>query len=504
MMGVKRYKLPGALLFAPCCNFTLIAAVLLLQYPTAGSDQQMSVKRGSQAGPGQAATEIMSEPQVLKLELGDTARFPCQVSNLGPVVLIWKHGTRVLTAGVGAVAMHVKRDDRVSLVGTDLVIVNVTQSDAGTYTCELDTDDVTPLAVSHTLQILVAPSLTRHPVSGELVVKKGSTVSLKCQASGSPIPEISWSKKNGLLDSGDKFIVGGVYTMRNISQYQSGVYICQASNGVGYPVVQHINLTVLYSPEVRAELPVVHSGLGYGVSLSCIVNSNPPANVRWYRHSLLLENDNNFLIESRGSLQTLIIRKVAEDNFGGYKCSAGNSLGRETADIQLTGLPRAPVFQSGILSKMSNSHILSWATESYSTIVEYRLVYRKHQESKGNDILYVWTHLNLRGDNSNNNIIQNMTYDLDNLEEDSKYEAKVEARNVWGWSNQSDVFKFFTRTKETPKQLPIEPEKTPAPSKSGDFQHFSMATVSRPGWFPSYISVFVIAMLAFLSRHNIQ
>ena len=57
--------------------------------------------------------------------------------------------------------------------------------------------------------------------------------------------QISWSKKNGLLDSGDKFVVGGVYTMRNISQYQSGVYICQASNGVGYPVIQNINLTVL-------------------------------------------------------------------------------------------------------------------------------------------------------------------------------------------------------------------------------------------------------------------
>lgn len=77
-----------------------------------------------------------------------------QVSNLGPVVLIWKHGTRVLTAGVGSVAMHVKRDDRVSLAGTDLVIVNVTQQDAGTYTCELDTDDLSPLAVSHSLQIL--------------------------------------------------------------------------------------------------------------------------------------------------------------------------------------------------------------------------------------------------------------------------------------------------------------------------------------------------------------
>ena len=55
---------------------------------------------------------------------------------------------------------------------------------------------------------------------------------------------------------------------------------------------------------------------------------------------------------------------------------------------------------------------------------------------------------------------------------------------------------------ETPKQLPIEPEKTPAPSKSGDFQHFSAAAVTRPGWFPSYISVFVMVILTFLSRHN--
>ena len=41
----------------------------------------------------------------------------------------------------------------------------------------------------------------------------------------------------------------------------------------------------------------------------------------------------------------------------------------------------------------------------------------------------------------------NFNFVPDNLEEDSKYEARVEARNGFGWSNQSDVFKFFTRTK---------------------------------------------------------
>ena len=41
----------------------------------------------------------------------------------------------------------------------------------------------------------VAPSLTRHPGSGELVVKKGSTVSLKCQASGFPSPKVFFLQK---------------------------------------------------------------------------------------------------------------------------------------------------------------------------------------------------------------------------------------------------------------------------------------------------------------------
>ena len=45
--------------------------------------------------------------------------------------------------------------------------------------------------------------------------------------------------------------------------------------------------------------------------------------------------------------------------------------------LYCTGLPKAPVFQSGLLSKMSTSHTLSWSTESHERITEYRLTYRK-------------------------------------------------------------------------------------------------------------------------------
>ena len=49
---------------------------------------------------------------------------------------------------------YVKKDLRVSLAGTDLIVSNVTEGDAGDYICKLDTDDEIPLTVSHSLPIL--------------------------------------------------------------------------------------------------------------------------------------------------------------------------------------------------------------------------------------------------------------------------------------------------------------------------------------------------------------
>ena len=53
---------------------------------------------------------------------------------------------------------------------------------------------------------------------------------------------------------------------------------------------------------------------------------------------MLLESDNNFLIESKGTLHTFIIRTVGTEHLGNYKCLASNRLGREAAEIELTGI----------------------------------------------------------------------------------------------------------------------------------------------------------------------
>ena len=45
-----------------------------------------------------------------------------------------------------------------------------------------------------------------HHISGALSARKGSTVRIECSASGNPSPNITWSRKNNLLPSGNYFI----------------------------------------------------------------------------------------------------------------------------------------------------------------------------------------------------------------------------------------------------------------------------------------------------------
>ena len=74
----------------------------------------------------------------------------CRVKNLGPMILLWKKGTRVLTAG----EMMIRRADRIFLKGTDLQVQNVTPEDGGKYSCEIEADSEYPITVTHTLEVL--------------------------------------------------------------------------------------------------------------------------------------------------------------------------------------------------------------------------------------------------------------------------------------------------------------------------------------------------------------
>lgn len=94
--------------------------------------------------------------------------------------------------------------------------------------------------------VAVPPRLSREPSSGEIVVRSGTTVALKCKATGNPPPVIIWLKRNDRLPANAVISDGGTsLTMTGVTRHHSGLYECQADNGVGATVKAETKLKIL-------------------------------------------------------------------------------------------------------------------------------------------------------------------------------------------------------------------------------------------------------------------
>lgn len=122
------------------------------------------------------------------------------------IVLAWKRGNAVLTAGNVKVTMN----PRIRLIpvhelpdiaaayksptGYNLELRDVRVTDAGDYACQIGT--LEPQEIVHKLEVLVPPKIVFISPSGlRLDISKGAPIRLECRASGNPEPKIYWSRK---------------------------------------------------------------------------------------------------------------------------------------------------------------------------------------------------------------------------------------------------------------------------------------------------------------------
>ena len=73
-------------------------------------------------------------------------------------------------------------------------------------------------------------------MTGDQYVCVGFMVTLSCNATGKPKPNIAWTRvwENG-TDSGELISVEEFYVISNTGRSSNGTYRCTASNGVGTP-----------------------------------------------------------------------------------------------------------------------------------------------------------------------------------------------------------------------------------------------------------------------------
>ncbi|KAG1651913.1 Down syndrome cell adhesion molecule-like protein Dscam2 [Nymphon striatum] len=126
------------------------------------------------------------------------------------------------------------------------------------------------------------------------VLKPGSSVSLECKATGTPLPKIQWFHNDKLVTSKDNIIVMSiikysdtaisVLNITNIRINTSGLFKCSATNTAG--TISHSDrINVLGEAEIRPlENVSVITGLNF--TLTCHIAGYPLPSIHWQKGGL--------------------------------------------------------------------------------------------------------------------------------------------------------------------------------------------------------------------------
>lgn len=385
-------------------------------------------------------------PQHFSVEVGDDITFPCDVDNIGKQVMMFKHilpngGDRILFVG----DIDLKPAAKFTKDGNSFTLNGVNRRNAGSYACRIETDPVTEL--THTLDVQYQAQVKR--VSPEVQrIAQGESVTLECEAEGNPPAAISWSRQQGHLPSGAQSEEGLSITLENVDRHVEGNYICTASNGIGDPDSTYMTVEVEYAPEIIAEQTILHTGEGDEATLSCNVHGRPTPVVTWMKGEAPVNQDQHLQEKDGVHRHSLTIAQVQENDFGDYTCLAVNERGEARHTLRLTGLAKIPKMTSSPAGGENEAYTVTWETESYTPILQYRLQYRKSRANVTTQDPGSW-HDQLYDPEPTADVVtgnvHHMSHAIRMLEPATDYEASVAVENKFGWSDPSEIFKFYTR-----------------------------------------------------------
>ncbi|XDV16235.1 hypothetical protein PO909_016037 [Leuciscus waleckii] len=235
---------------------------------------------------------------------GDSVNLRCKSSCAltDRATFIWYRNSQPLT----------ERRDR----NNELLLQSVRREDSGRYSCAVDGH--THISPAVQLNVMYSPRNVSVSISPSGVIVEGDSVTLNCISDSNPPAEISWFKgKRKILQSGE------TYNITNIKSESSGDYHCSAINKHGSQTSAAVNVNIMYPPR-NVSVLISGSGViveGYSVTLNCISDSNPPAEISWIKGGTIV-----------GSGRIYSISKISSDDSGEYKCKSINEHGEKYSD----------------------------------------------------------------------------------------------------------------------------------------------------------------------------
>ncbi|XP_036403744.1 fibroblast growth factor receptor-like 1b [Megalops cyprinoides] len=336
------------------------------------------------------STEARDPPRISRpveerqtVKLGRTVRLSCPVEGDPPPLVLWVKDGRNVNPGWS----------RYRVLKQGLKIKEVEMEDAGVYVCR-GTNGFGSVSINYTLIVIndsavtqskpppAEPNadLTQQNPSGQPWVKPrfsqptkmrrrvleqpvGSSVRLKCLASGSPLPVITWWKDQTRLPpprQGKR--PQWTLTLKNLQPQDSAKYTCHVSNPAG-----HINATYKVDVIERTNSKPILTGthpvnttveFGGTTSFQCKVHSDVKPVIQWLKrvdpgtegryNSTLEVGGQHFVVLPTGDvwsrpdgsyLNKLAIVKAQDEDAGMYICLGANTMGYSFRSAYLTVLP---------------------------------------------------------------------------------------------------------------------------------------------------------------------
>jgi hemicentin len=284
--------------------------------------------------PGQAESPVAipSQTYIVWALKGEPLELLCRYQSMVSVSIVWYKDGQHFNASTRFVFYN---DGR-------LVILNVKDSDAGSYHCEIQSSEGNATGFPFNVSIAESPTILSGPEYVSMA--PGQNALFICEVAGVPTPEVEWwingsvprynprAQINIIQGNG----VMAFYQISDVKPEDQGNVTCYAKNIAG-----ETKQTGKFEVQVGPSLTVTPKRLtvqeGEVVNIACKGIGIPVPTVAWLRDSVPLSNVKKVSI----SETVLSFSSVRLEDRGAYTCIVSNTLGqrKEMAYLEVHATP---------------------------------------------------------------------------------------------------------------------------------------------------------------------
>ncbi|XP_046913808.2 cell adhesion molecule Dscam1-like [Dermatophagoides farinae] len=281
---------------------------------------------------------------------GDTVTFNCTITGGSPIQQIhWRRNARpLMVAQATTTSARQHPNHRVHLLHQDrmLQIRQVRREDRGMFQC-IVSNEFESVQASGELALADDPPtfITVFTITEPL--RPGKSFSVKCSATGTPLPQIVWTLdgaplvENGRIRVGDYVngdgIVNSFVNISSLRAEDGGIYSCTASNDVHS--ISHSGRINVYGPAFVRQMKNLTVISGHTVHLHCPAAGYPLESIVWFKKSSSSDQGNRLPQNHRHKSLlngTLVIEKIERNtDEGAYRCVVNGPNGSSSASAEL-------------------------------------------------------------------------------------------------------------------------------------------------------------------------